>query len=92
MTGNKVLWGTTLCSLLEVNRRFGGTCRLHLQGGSVNQAKIQHEAGFQRTTQCYNSEDRSAYNRRCENLKTYMIFVLLCTGVELGVYEEKDKN
>jgi hypothetical protein len=27
-----VFWNITPCNLLEVNRRFGRTCRLHLQG------------------------------------------------------------
>jgi hypothetical protein len=33
------------CSPLKVNRRFGGTCRLHLQRWRVVQAWNQHEAG-----------------------------------------------
>jgi hypothetical protein len=35
----------TLCSSLEVDRRFGGTCRLHLQGRRISHARNQHEAG-----------------------------------------------
>jgi hypothetical protein len=27
-----IFWDITPCSPLKVNRRFGGTCRLHLQG------------------------------------------------------------
>jgi hypothetical protein len=27
------IWNMTPCSPLSFNRRFGGTCRLHLQGG-----------------------------------------------------------
>jgi hypothetical protein len=30
--------GQTLCSPLKVNQRFGGTCRLYLQGRRMNQA------------------------------------------------------
>jgi hypothetical protein len=29
-----IFWDITTCSPLKVNRRFGGTYRLHLQGGS----------------------------------------------------------
>jgi hypothetical protein len=35
----------TPCSLLEVNRRVEGTCRLHIQGRRLSQSKDQHEAG-----------------------------------------------
>jgi hypothetical protein len=30
---------------VKVNRRFGGTCRLHLRDRTVSQASSQHEAG-----------------------------------------------
>jgi hypothetical protein len=29
---SNIVWDITLCSPLSVNRRFGGTFRLHLQG------------------------------------------------------------
>jgi hypothetical protein len=32
------------CSSSKANRRFGGTCRLRLQGGRVSQGRNQHEA------------------------------------------------
>jgi hypothetical protein len=31
-----IFWDMTPCSLLSCNRRFGGTYRLHLQGGRNN--------------------------------------------------------
>jgi hypothetical protein len=34
-----IFWDITPCSLLKVNRRFGGTCRLHLQGRRISQAE-----------------------------------------------------
>jgi hypothetical protein len=34
-------WDITLCSPLKVNRHFGGTCRLHLQGRRISQARNQ---------------------------------------------------
>jgi hypothetical protein len=36
-----VFWGIMSGSPLKVNRRFGGTCRLHIQGLKINQAKNQ---------------------------------------------------
>jgi hypothetical protein len=35
----------TPCSPLKVNRQFGRTCRLHLQGRKIRQARNQSEAG-----------------------------------------------
>jgi hypothetical protein len=32
VTRNTIFWNITPCSPLKVNRRFGGTYRLHLQG------------------------------------------------------------
>jgi hypothetical protein len=40
-----VFWDKKSCSPLKVNRRFGGTCRLHFQGQSISQAGNNHEAG-----------------------------------------------
>jgi hypothetical protein len=40
-----VFWNITLCSPLKVNRRFGGACRLHIQGRKIIQARNQHGAG-----------------------------------------------
>jgi hypothetical protein len=39
-----VLWDITPCTPLKVNRRFEGTCRLHLQGRKVSHARNQREA------------------------------------------------
>jgi hypothetical protein len=36
-----ILWDMPPCSLLSCNRRFGGTCRLHLQGRRNNLFKNQ---------------------------------------------------
>jgi hypothetical protein len=45
MRHSSVFWNITLCSLLEVNWRFGETCRLHLQGRRNSQARNKREAG-----------------------------------------------
>jgi hypothetical protein len=39
------LQGFNECSSVEVHRRFGGTCGLHLQGRRVSQARNQQDAG-----------------------------------------------
>jgi hypothetical protein len=38
VTKNCILWDITPCNLLKVNRRFGRTFRLNLQGRRINQA------------------------------------------------------
>jgi hypothetical protein len=47
-TNISTFWDITPCSHLIVNRHFGETCRLHLQGGRINQVRNQHEAGTTR--------------------------------------------
>jgi hypothetical protein len=37
------IWDIAPCSSLEVNRRFGGTCPLHLGGRRTKQATNQRE-------------------------------------------------
>jgi hypothetical protein len=40
-----IFWDITPCSPLSVNRRFGGTYRLHLQGRkNISPARNQHES------------------------------------------------
>jgi hypothetical protein len=43
----KVVWDIAPCSPLKVNRRFGGTCRLHLQGRRISRARNQREIRWQ---------------------------------------------
>jgi hypothetical protein len=42
-----IIWDITPCSPLKVNRRFGGTCRLHLQGRRICRARDQREGRWQ---------------------------------------------
>jgi hypothetical protein len=42
---SSVFWDITPCSPLKVNRRFGGTYGLHIQGPKLSQARNQREAG-----------------------------------------------
>jgi hypothetical protein len=44
---SSIFWDTNLCSPLKVNRRFGGTCRLHLQCQRISQARNQLESSWQ---------------------------------------------
>jgi hypothetical protein len=39
-----IFWDIARCSLLSVNRSFGGTCHLCLPGRRIRQARNQHEA------------------------------------------------
>jgi hypothetical protein len=41
---NTTFWDITPCSPLSVNRRFGGTYRLHLHGRKNKLNKIQRES------------------------------------------------
>jgi hypothetical protein len=45
---SSILWDITSCSLLKVNRYFGGTYRLRLQDRKINQIRNQHEVGSKR--------------------------------------------
>jgi hypothetical protein len=42
---NTIFWDITPCSPLEVNRRFGETYRLHLQGRKISQRETSLKAG-----------------------------------------------
>jgi hypothetical protein len=39
VTKSSLFWDITPCSPLKDNRRFGGTCLLHLQGWRISQAR-----------------------------------------------------
>jgi hypothetical protein len=68
---------SVLCSPLKVNRRFGETRPLHIQGRRISQGRNEHEvdnkessetsAAFQHTTRCYIPEDRKLNSHLCEN-------------------------
>jgi hypothetical protein len=49
-SGDYVFWDITPCSLLKVDRRFGGIYRLHLQCRRVSQARDQCEAGSRQSS------------------------------------------
>jgi hypothetical protein len=64
---SSVFWDITPCSPLKANRRFGGTCRLHLQGRRISRSRNQRESRWQACP-----EDRNFHSHRCENLKSYI--------------------
>jgi hypothetical protein len=73
-------WDITPCSLLNVNRRFGGTYSHH-QGRRISDARNQEaicssktSVDFQQTTWCYIPENGTLHNHSCENLKSYKIY------------------
>jgi hypothetical protein len=41
---SSIFWDITLCTPLTVSWRFGGTCRFHLQGRRISQARNQIKA------------------------------------------------
>jgi hypothetical protein len=48
-----VIWDIMPCSPLKVNRRFGGTYRLYLQGGRISQAGNQRESSACHLLSCW---------------------------------------
>jgi hypothetical protein len=52
---NSVFRDITPYKPLEVNRSFGGKCRLYLQGWRVSQTRIYHEAGNKLAFRAYSS-------------------------------------
>lgn len=41
---SSILWDLMPCSLLKVNLRFGGICRLHVQGRGISRQRNQRES------------------------------------------------
>jgi hypothetical protein len=66
----------TLCSLLKVNPRFGGTYHLHLQGRKISGTRNQCESWWgryvppKRRLTFIGPEDNTHLNHRCDNLKS----------------------
>jgi hypothetical protein len=44
---SSIFWDIMPCSPLKVNRRFGGTCRLHLQARRISKVRNQRESRCQ---------------------------------------------
>jgi hypothetical protein len=52
-TKNSAFWYKMPCNPLLVSRHFVGTCRLHLQGRQIGQAKDRQEAVAIACSACY---------------------------------------
>jgi hypothetical protein len=48
-----IFWDITPCSLLKVNRRFGGTYRLHPQIRRISQQETSVKAGGEQSQACF---------------------------------------
>jgi hypothetical protein len=69
-------WNTTPCKPVEVNRCFGETYDLHLQGGNVSQERNQHEEGSKLST-CFMLVSCLAYS---STLKVETIYSIELTA------------
>jgi hypothetical protein len=85
---SSILRDITPCIPLKVNRRFGRTCRIYLQGRrkkpewkQVTSRTLKMEVKcscetlveFQQTTRRYIPDDKTLHNHRCEKLKSYVV-------------------
>jgi hypothetical protein len=59
------LWDIALCSLVEVDRRFGGGYCLHHQGG------VPETSAYSETKRRYIAEGCRLHTGRRENLKSH---------------------
>jgi hypothetical protein len=92
-----VFWDETPCSLLEVNRRFGRTCRLHLQGQKIIRAKCQREnkpqaelsVDFQQSTWPCVPEDGILVWLLLQNIFSYKTGILLYEKACINFTKEK---
>jgi hypothetical protein len=85
------------CILLEVNLRFGGTCRLLqavlllgllFDGEDGGDVFLRNSVDFQRTIRRYIPEDRTLYNYCCENfqsdVKIFVLWIILIFSLGTG--------
>jgi hypothetical protein len=66
---------------VEIHWRFGGTCRLHLQGCGISRARKQRESRWQ--AEPYITEDRPLHNHPCENLRSYKLIEMYGAKYEI---------
>jgi hypothetical protein len=59
---SSIFWDITPYSPLKVNRRLGGTCRLHLQGRRINQARNKREADSKQSLRHLPTKRRFTFN------------------------------
>jgi hypothetical protein len=93
-----IFWCITPCSPLKVNRRFGGTSQVTSRAllatcfhswsllGLETICPTETSVDFQRSTWRHIPEDRTLYNHRCGNMKSYAGARNQGGGEELGEY------
>jgi hypothetical protein len=65
---SSVFCDTTTCSPLEVNRRFGVTCRLQIQGQRIRQERNQHESGTKQScSACFTNSSTPKMQATCSS-------------------------
>jgi hypothetical protein len=70
---SSIFWHIMPCGPLKFNRRFEGTCHLHLQGAYSSTLKMEatcsseKSVDFQQTTQRYIPEDRTLQTWKCSH-------------------------
>jgi hypothetical protein len=71
---NAVFWGVVPCKCSRLNRRFGGSYHLHLQGRKIRERRTSLTS-IQSTTFTWHHtpEDGILHSHRRENLKSYRI-------------------
>jgi hypothetical protein len=60
-----------VCSPLKVNRRFGGICRLHLQGRRISHARKRYEAGSKQSNRLVEISVYVGSRRELEDSKSF---------------------
>jgi hypothetical protein len=60
MQKSSIFWDITPFSLLKVNQRFGGACRLHVQDQIISQARDQQAAS--KAVTCFGLASCLAYS------------------------------
>jgi hypothetical protein len=59
---SSIVWDIMPCSTLKVNRRFGGKCRLHLQGRKISGERNQQQMGASEKNQI---QPQETYRKPC---------------------------
>jgi hypothetical protein len=96
-----IFWNISPCSPQKLNRRLGGTCRLHLQARKRRQARNQRESSSKqippkhrltskRTTGCYIPDDRTLHNHRCKNLKSCTVAMSIRTHFLVNLHSTQN--
>jgi hypothetical protein len=87
---------------MKLNQRFGGTCRFHLHGSGIKQARNQRESGDQQSSACFAysptlkmvicSSDKSDIVRTTRHYKPYDCAFLAGITFEVNPREFRKKN